>query len=114
MAKRARSGRARPGAAALPADTGRPSEPAGPGTPLEEAARVAERLSTPSPTGTRAGLPRRVPAAHLVPGAFSGGEAAATLRSAEQVRSRLDDYQEGVRRARQAAGSGGSRTDPVG
>lgn len=93
--------RARPGGAARIIDTTRRLEPARPGTPVEEAARVVERLSTPSPASTRAGLPRRVPAAHLVPGAFSGAdEAPATPRSADEVRSRLDDYTDGVRRAR--------------
>jgi hypothetical protein len=95
--------RSRPGGAARPVDRVRPAEPVRSGTPVEEAARVAERLAAPSPTSTRAGLPRRVPAAHLVPGAFSGGdEPAAAARSAEEVRSRLDDYTDGVRRARRA------------
>ena len=99
MAKRACSG-----SAARSGDPARPPEPARPGTPVEEAARVAERLSAPSPTSTRAGLPRRVPAAHLVPGAFSGSDEPATAaRSADDVRSRLDDYTDGVRRARRAA-----------
>ena len=99
MAKRTRSGAARA------VDKARPAEPVRAGTPGEEAARVAERLSTPSPSSTRAGLPRRVPAAHLVPGAFSGSDGpAAPVRSAEEVRSRLDDYQDGVRRARRSAG----------
>ena len=98
--------RARPGGGARPPDTARPPEPARRGgTPVEEAARVAERLAAPSSTSTRAGLPRRVPSAHLVPGAFSGGdESPVATRSAEEVRSRLDDYQDGVRRARRAAG----------
>jgi hypothetical protein len=68
---------------------------------------VAERLSTPSPTSTRAGLPRRVPAAHLVPGAFSGpDQPVVAARSADEVRSRLDDYTDGVRRARRAPDGG--------
>jgi hypothetical protein len=97
--------RTRPRAAARSAEPSGTPEPSRPATPVEEAARVAERLSTPTVTSTRAGLPRRVPAAHLVPGAFSGGDEPATAaRSAEEVRSRLDDYQDGVRRARQAAG----------
>ena len=99
MAKRTRS------SAARSVDQSRPAEPAPSSGPAEEAARVAERLSTPSRSSTRAGLPRRVPAAHLVPGAFSGGgEPVVPVRSAEEVRSRLDDYQDGVRRARRAAG----------
>ena len=101
--------RTRPAGSGRPADpvrrSGEPARPALAGTPAEEAARVAERLSTPSPSSTRAGLPRRVPAAHLVPGAFSGSDGpAVAARSAEEVRSRLDDYTDGVRRARRAAG----------
>jgi hypothetical protein len=93
-----------------------PAGPAGPG-PVEEAAQVVNRLAAPSHGSTRAGLPRREPRAHLVPGAFgagpSGGEAAdrepkpagrdsppAQSRVPEQVRSRLLDYQQGVLRGR--------------
>ena len=50
------------------------------------------------------GLPRRMPNAHLVPGAYSGGKAASPQRSAEEIRRRVADYQEGVRRARPPAG----------
>lgn len=78
----------------------RPTEPGRPGSQAEEAVRVAERLAAPSLGSTRAGLPLRVPRAHLVPGAFSGGDDAPTQRSAEEVRGRLNDHQEGVRRAR--------------
>lgn len=95
----------RPGGAARSVDPRRAAETTPRETPVEEAARVAERLATPITTSTRAGLPRREPAAHLVPGAFSGGdEGAVAVRSAEEVRTRLDDYQDGVRRARRAAG----------
>ena len=95
--------RTRPGGTARAADPARRGDPARKGTPAEESARVAERLAAPSPTSTRAGLPRRVPSAHLVPGAFSGSEQPpAPTRSADEVRSRLDDYTDGVRRARQS------------
>lgn len=90
----------------------RPADPAGPGSTVEEAAKVASRLSAPSRGATRAGLPQRVPRAHLVPGAFEGGDAGprsstrdgAPQRSAEDVRERLQGYQQGVRRGRQAEG----------
>jgi len=86
----------------------RPIGPAEPGSTLDEAATVAGRLTAPSRTATRAGLPLREPRAHLVPGAFSGAEPPATgagdapRRSAEEIRDRLGGYQRGLRRARQA------------
>ena len=70
----------------------------------EESARVASRLATPSLGITRAGLPIRVPKAHLVPGSFPAehsAEQAAPARSAEEIRDRLGAYQRGVRRGRQ-------------
>ena len=84
---------------------GGPTPPAGSGVPVDENARVADQLATPSTGTTRAGLPVRVPQAHLVPGAFRGeapsaGDATPAARSADEVRSRLDDYQRGIRRVR--------------
>jgi hypothetical protein len=76
--------------------------PPGPSQTVEEAARVAARLATPSESATRAGLPLRRSRAHLVPGAFE--DRAATdppQRSADEVRERLRGYQSGVRKARQ-------------
>lgn len=76
--------------------------PPGPSPTVEESARVAARLATPSETATRAGLPLRRSRAHLVPGAFdedAGPEA--PQRSADDVRDRLRGYQSGVRKARE-------------
>jgi hypothetical protein len=75
---------------------------AGPGGTVEEAARVAARLATPSENATRAGLPLRRSEAHLVPGAFESGPAPeAPRRSADEVRERLRGYRTGVRKARE-------------
>lgn len=76
--------------------------PPGPSATVEESARVAARLATPSETATRAGLPLRRSRAHLVPGAFDDGAAPdAPRRSADDVRDRLRGYQSGVRKARE-------------
>lgn len=76
--------------------------PPGPSGTVEEAARVAARLATPSEGATRAGLPLRRSRAHLVPGAFEEETAPVPpRRSAEEVRSRLSGYQSGVRKARE-------------
>jgi hypothetical protein len=78
---------------------------AGPSATVEEAARVAALLATPSENATRAGLPVRRSRAHLVPGAFEGTPApeaaGAPQRSADEVRDRLRGYQSGVRKARE-------------
>jgi hypothetical protein len=53
---------------------------------------------------TRAGLPKRVPKANLVPGGVTMPTAAAPApRSAAQTRQRLTSFQQGVRDARAAA-----------
>jgi hypothetical protein len=75
--------------------------PPGPSATVEESARVAARLATPSETATRAGLPLRRSRAHLVPGAFDEGTTDTPRRSADDVRDRLSGYQSGVRRARE-------------
>jgi hypothetical protein len=76
--------------------------PPGPSATVEESARVAARLATPSETATRAGLPLRRSRAHLVPGAFDEGATPDTpRRSADDVRDRLRGYQSGVRKARE-------------
>jgi signal transduction histidine kinase len=79
---------------------GEPRPPAETVEPVEEAFRIAYRLSTPSTETTPAGLPRRVPSAHLVPGSPSGAEPGPARRSAEEVRRRVADYRAGVHRAR--------------
>ena len=80
-------------------------------SPADEGWRAAERLLQPTSGGTtRAGLPMRVPQAHLMPGgAGADGPTAAppeplrpAYRSPEAVRSRLASYHQGVRRGRHA------------
>jgi signal transduction histidine kinase len=87
-------------------------------SPADEGWRAAERLLQPTSGGTtRAGLPMRVPQAHLMPGgAGADGPTAAppepirpAYRSPEAVRSRLASYHQGVRRGRHA-----DRTDGAG
>ena len=76
--------------------------PPGASPTVEESARVAARLATPSETATRAGLPLRRSRAHLVPGAFAEGAGPeAPQRSADDVRDHLRGYQSGIRRARE-------------
>ncbi len=82
--------------------------PSGPSQPVEEAARVAARLATPSESATRAGLPLRRSRAHLAPGAFEEGAATdPPQRSADEVRDRLRGYQSGVRKARRSSPQAG-------
>lgn len=88
-------------------------------TPADEGWQRAEALLTPVSDVTPAGLPKRVPKAHLVPGsaaprhesggqqASGGGTAQATLappslppRTAEAVRGRMSSFQQGLRRGR--------------
>jgi hypothetical protein len=65
----------------------------GPSATVEEAARVAARLATPSEGATRAGLPQRRSRAHLVPGSFEAGTAPEPARrSAEEIRERMRGY----------------------
>jgi hypothetical protein len=77
-------------------------------SPADEGWRAAERLLQPTSGGTtRAGLPMRVPQAHLMPGGADTTPAPAppgppAYRSPEAVRSRLASYQQGVRRGRHA------------
>jgi hypothetical protein len=78
-------------------------------SPADEGWRAAERLLQPTSGGTtRAGLPMRVPQAHLMPGGADVPSAAPpepvrpAYRSPEAVRSRLASYHQGVRRGRHA------------
>ena len=77
-------------------------------SPADEGWRAAERLLAPSSGGTtRAGLPMRVPQAHLMPGGADVPTPPVTpgppaYRSPEAVRSRLASYHQGVRRGRHA------------
>jgi signal transduction histidine kinase len=88
-------------------------------TPADEGWQRAEALLTPVSEVTPAGLPKRVPKAHLVPGsaaprpdsggqqASGGSTAQATLappplppRTADAVRGRMSSFQQGLRRGR--------------
>jgi len=92
------------------------------GSVADEGWQAAEQLLTPVDAGTtHAGLPRRRPRAHLVPGgaARSGVETLASfdgrtntavrtnnvtlLRDAERVRGNLSNYQRGTRRGRHSS-----------
>jgi signal transduction histidine kinase len=91
----------------------RGTKPAGIGTntawasPGDEGFRTAASVVADPVTGdtTRAGLPRRVPSANLVPG--SAGEAApdAPSMSADAARMRMAGFARGGRRGREAAGN---------
>jgi signal transduction histidine kinase len=90
-------------------------------SPADEGWRAAERLLQPTSGGTtRAGLPMRVPQAHLMPGGADVPSAAPpepvrpAYRSPEAVRSRLASYHQGVRRGRHAdrADDGDNRANP--
>jgi signal transduction histidine kinase len=112
-----------PGPAAPPA--GEPirasgGRPAGGGGPAASGWHAAEAARDPSLGGvTQAGLPKRRPRANLIPGSAgpaAPGPAPETPRpavSAEQVRSRLSSFQQGVRRGRAdlAGGGGMERSD---
>ncbi|HEX3786443.1 MAG TPA: nitrate- and nitrite sensing domain-containing protein [Pseudonocardiaceae bacterium] len=88
-------------------------------SPADEGWSRAEALLAPVSEKTTAGLPKRVPKAHLVPGSAAprpessasqgsgGGTTAATLappalppRTADAVRGRMSSFQQGIRRGR--------------
>ncbi|QIZ35773.1 nitrate- and nitrite sensing domain-containing protein [Saccharopolyspora sp. ASAGF58] len=73
----------------------------------DSAREAAEAAVNPQPTSfTQAGLPRRTPKEHLVPGSVADSgpqEAAAFQRDADQLRGRLADFQSGVSRGRHRA-----------
>jgi signal transduction histidine kinase len=88
----------------------RGAKPAGTGTawasPGDEGFRAASVITDPvTGDNTRAGLPRRVPSANLIPG--SAGEAApdAQSMSADAARMRMAGFARGGRRGREAAGN---------
>jgi hypothetical protein len=80
---------------------------AGWSSPADAGWQAAEVAQAPVTSGTtRAGLPRRVPKANLVPGGVTmPATAAPAPRSAAQTRDRLASFQQGVRNARAAAPS---------
>lgn len=89
-------------------------------TPADEGWQRAEAILAPVSDVTSAGLPKRVPKAHLVPGSAAprhesvatasgggGGTSQATLappalppRTADAVRGRMSSFQQGLRRGR--------------
>jgi len=84
------------------------------GSSADEGWQAAEQLRTPVDAGTTAaGLPRRRPRAHLVPGGAARPPAETVaagrlnnvtlLRDAERVRGNLSSYQRGTRRGRHSS-----------
>ena len=113
---------ARNGSAPLPT---RPARPAAArsndwSSPGDEGWQAAESLLSQAPDAqTQAGLPKRVPKAHLIPGSAApktpATRAPAAPRSADSIRGRMSSYQQGVRRGRHAlidAYSGDASTSP--
>ena len=80
---------------------------AGWSSPADAGWQAAEVAQAPVTSGTtRAGLPKRVPKANLVPGGVSMSMPSAPApRSAAQTRDRLTSFQQGVRNARAAGPS---------
>jgi hypothetical protein len=88
-----------PGPAPAPASAGWSS-------PADEGWQAAEVAQAPVHSGTtRAGLPKRVPKANLVPGGVTmpEGPTPTAPRSATQARQRLASFQQGIRDGRAAA-----------
>jgi signal transduction histidine kinase len=70
-------------------------------SPADEGWQAAEVAQAPVSSGTtRAGLPKRVPKANLVPGGVGASTAPASPRSAAQTRERMASFQQGIRNAR--------------
>nr|WP_218888460.1 sensor histidine kinase [Saccharopolyspora hordei] len=73
----------------------------------DKAREAAEAAANPQPSEfTKAGLPRRTPKAHLVPGSVASSEPTSTgtfQRDADRLRGRLADFQSGVSRGRHRA-----------
>jgi hypothetical protein len=77
------------------------SSSAGWSSPADEGWQAAEVAQAPVSSGTtRAGLPKRVPKANLVPGGVNAAAAPASPRSAAQTRERMAGFQQGIRNAR--------------
>jgi signal transduction histidine kinase len=80
-------------------------------SPADEGWRAAQAAGLPTSAGsTPGGLPRRMPAANLIPGAIpSVPLSAPPTRSAAEVRDRLTGFQRGVSEGRAAAGEAASQ-----
>jgi hypothetical protein len=89
---------------------------AGWSSPADAGWQAAEVAQAPVTSGTtRAGLPKRVPKANLVPGGVTMPTAAESPpRSAAQTRERLASFQQGVRNARAVAPSDDDERDEPG
>jgi hypothetical protein len=94
-----------------------PAGPAGPGAPAGEESwrtvaddgwRAAAAAAEPAASGTtRSGLPKRVPAAQLVPGGVDPrASVAKNRRTPDEVRGLLSAYHRGVQRGRSGADGG--------
>jgi len=80
--------------------------PAGWSSPADEGWQAADVAQAPVSSGTtRAGLPKRVPMANLVPGSADAPAAPAPARSAARTRERMASFQQGIRNARAATPS---------
>ena len=80
-------------------------------SPADEGWQAAQAADVPTSAGsTPEGLPRRMPAANLIPGAIpSTPPSAPPTRSAAEVRDRLTGFQRGVSEGRAAAGEAASQ-----
>jgi hypothetical protein len=84
----------------------------GPGSgwtsPADTGWQAAQAAELPTSSGsTPEGLPRRTPAANLIPGAIPGTPpSAAPTRSAAEIRDRLTGFHRGISEGRAAAGEG--------
>ena len=88
---------------------------AGWSSPADAGWQAAEVAQAPVSSGTtRAGLPKRVPKANLVPGGVTMPAAEPAPRSAAQTRERLSSFQQGVRNARAVAPSDDDERDEPG
>ena len=88
---------------------------AGWSSPADAGWQAAEVAQAPVSSGTtRAGLPKRVPKANLVPGGVTMPAGEPAPRSAAQTRERLSNFQQGVRNARAVAPSDDDERDEPG
>jgi signal transduction histidine kinase len=80
-------------------------------SPADEGWQAAQAADVPTSAGsTPEGLPRRMPAANLIPGTIpSTPPSAPPTRSAAEVRDRLTGFQRGVSEGRAAAGEAASQ-----
>jgi signal transduction histidine kinase/predicted MFS family arabinose efflux permease len=83
-------------------------------SPADEGWRAAQAITSPAAgETTHAGLPRRIPRANLVPGSAgrTDAETRPPARSADEVRTRMAGFQQGIREGRAAAPQPGDPQD---